>query len=75
LEIGERVRIEDEALSGLEGILISYRGRDRIVVSVTLLRRSVSLEIDRSRVVPLSPSRAASAGFLPVRSLAGQELK
>ena len=75
LEIGERVRIEDEALSGLEGILISFRGRHRLVVSVSLLRRSVSLEIDRARVVPLSPSRAASAGFLPVRSLAGQELK
>ena len=75
LEIGERVRIHDEALSGLEGILIRFRGRERIVVSVSLLRRSVSLEIDRARVVPLNASRVAPAGFLPVHALAGQGLK
>jgi transcription antitermination factor NusG len=77
LEIGERVRIDDAALSGVEGILISFRGKQRIVVSVSLLRRSVSLEIDRARVVPLGlcPSRVASVGFLPVQTLAGQGLK
>jgi len=75
LEIGERVRIEGEALSGLEGILISFRGRQRIVVSVSLLRRSVSLEIERARIVPLNASRVVSTGFLPVPTLAGQEIK
>jgi transcription antitermination factor NusG len=50
LEVGQRVRIEDGALCGLEGILTSFRGRQKIVVSVTLLKRSVALEIDRFRV-------------------------
>jgi hypothetical protein len=50
LEIGERVRIEDTALQGLEGILIAFKGRRRVVVSVTLLQRSVALEIDRARI-------------------------
>jgi transcription antitermination factor NusG len=63
LEIGQRIRIEDEALNsslnGLEGILINFKGRQRIVVSVSLLRRSVALEIDRSRVRPITPMRAA----------------
>jgi transcription antitermination factor NusG len=58
LEIGQRVRIEDEALRGLEGILIDFRGGHRIIVSVSLLRRSVAMEIDRSRVVPITRGRA-----------------
>lgn len=56
LEVGQRVRVEDGALCGLEGILTSFKGRQKIVVSVTLLRRSVALEIDRSRVRPIGTS-------------------
>lgn len=57
LEVGNRVRIEDDALRGLEGILIGFKGGSRIVVSVSLLRRSVALEIARSRVIPMQPAR------------------
>jgi transcription antitermination factor NusG len=63
LEVGQKIRIESEALSGLEGILINFKGNHRIVVSVTLLRRSVALEIDRSCVKPLGSIR--EAGFKP----------
>ena len=59
LEIGQRVRIDDAALNGLEGILINFKGNQRVVISVSLLRRSVALEIDRSRVIPLHGSQAA----------------
>lgn len=58
LEIGQRVRIESDALSGLEGLLIKIKGNQRIVVSVSLLRRSVALEIDRCCVRPLGRTRA-----------------
>jgi transcription antitermination factor NusG len=61
LEIGERVRVLDEAFQGLEGILISFRGCDRVVLSVSLLRRSVALEIDRSRLSPIRPLRPSRA--------------
>lgn len=57
LEVGQRIRIENESLQGLEGILIQFKGNHRIVVSVSLLRRSVALEIDRSCVSPLGPIR------------------
>ncbi len=50
LEVGQSVRIEDGALCGVQGILIGFKGARRIVVSVSLLRRSVALEIDRSVV-------------------------
>ncbi len=54
LRVGERVAIEDGALAGLEGILLDVRKFCRIVVSVDLLQRSVAVEVDRSRVRPIS---------------------
>jgi transcription antitermination factor NusG len=59
VEIGERVRIKDDVLDGMEGILTSFKGTHRVVISVTLLRRSVALEIDRSRITPLGSPRTA----------------
>ena len=53
LEVGQKIRIEGDSLSGLEGILIQFKGNNRIVVSVSLLRRSVALEIDRDCVRPV----------------------
>jgi transcription antitermination factor NusG len=50
LEVGQRIRIENESFRGLEGILIQFKGNHRLVVSVSLLRRSVALEIDRGAV-------------------------
>jgi transcription antitermination factor NusG len=61
LELGQRIRIEQDVLRGLEGILINFKGNHRIVVSVSLLRRSVALEIDRSCVRPVGPARAGSS--------------
>lgn len=58
LEIGQTVRIDQEPLMGLEGILISFRGSHRIVLSVSLLRRSVALEVDRSYVTPITNGTA-----------------
>lgn len=57
LELGQRVRIERDSLEGIEGILIDFKGDHRIIVSVSLLRRSVALEIDRSCVRPVGPAR------------------
>jgi transcription antitermination factor NusG len=53
LEVGQRVRLEDGPLVGLEGILIEANEEQRIVVSVTLLRRSVAVAIERHWVRPL----------------------
>lgn len=56
LNIGQKVRIELGPLAGVEGILTGLRGNSRIVVSVHLLQRSVSVEIDDSWVIPASPN-------------------
>lgn len=62
LEIGERVRIKDDVFDGMEGILINFKGKERVVISLTLLRRSIALEIDRDRILAVaSPAKTASA--------------
>lgn len=60
LEVGQRVRIEDGALSGVEGVLTSFKGSQRIVVSISLLRRSVALEIDRCAVSAVQPKHSGA---------------
>ena len=52
LSAGQKVRIQDGPLKGVEGVLVSERGRDRLVVSVHLLQRSVAVEIERYSVRP-----------------------
>ena len=61
LEVGDQVRVTYGSLSNLEGILIHFKGSHRIVLSLTLLRRSVAVEIDRSWVTPVSKARTALA--------------
>ena len=52
VEIGDRVRIGSGPLRGLEGILVESRGKHKFVLSVTLLQRSVAVEIDSVSVIP-----------------------
>jgi transcription antitermination factor NusG len=56
LQVGDRVHIERGPLRGLEGILLEVRGAQRLVLSVTLLQRSVAVEIDSTSVKSLRPT-------------------
>jgi transcription antitermination factor NusG len=60
LAVGERVRIESGSLRGLDGIVVKMKENHRLVVSITLLRRSVAVEIDSALVEPFSRSTASS---------------
>lgn len=53
LKEGDRVRVQFGAMEGVEGILVKEKGQDRLVLSVHLLQRSVSVEIDRSWIRPI----------------------
>ena len=55
LQAGERVRITEGALAGVEGTLIQVKQEPRIVLSVALLQRSVLLEIDRTLITRSVP--------------------
>ena len=56
LEVGQRVRLEGGPLAGLEGVLTEARKEQRLVVSITLLRRAVAVGIERHWVRPLDAS-------------------
>lgn len=53
LTVGERVRIREGSLAGVEGILVDVKNSWRIVLSVELLQRSVSVELDRAAIEPV----------------------
>jgi transcription antitermination factor NusG len=53
LEIGHKVRIEHGPLCGVEGVLLGFRGHQRLVLSVTLLQRSVAVQVDEAWVQPV----------------------
>lgn len=52
-EIGQWVRILYGPLRGVEGVLLAFKGRDRLVVNVTLLQRACAVEIDRGWAEPV----------------------
>jgi transcription antitermination factor NusG len=54
MHVGERVQIVAGPLSGATGILQSVKGHDRLVVSVSLLQRSVAVVVPESSVWPES---------------------
>ena len=64
LRLGNIVRIQYGALSGLEGLLVEKRTRHRLVVSITILQRSVAVEIDSAWVTPVRLTRRSGVPAL-----------
>ncbi len=60
LTTGDRVRIKSGPLVNMEGILVSFKNQWRVVLSIELLRQSVSVEIDLSEAerIPYSSFKA-----------------
>jgi transcription antitermination factor NusG len=52
IEVGKTVQIVEGPLTGLKGILVNVRKSQRLVLSVSLLCRSVLIEIDNAWVAP-----------------------
>ena len=55
LSCGERVKIKDGALQGIEGILIRKKNLFRLVVSMELLGRAAAVEVDLMSVERVHP--------------------
>ena len=52
LATGSKVRLNDGPLKGLEGVFVEDK-KTRLILSLTLLQRSVVVEIDRAWIAPL----------------------
>ena len=53
LKAGQRVRVEYGSLAGVEGVLVREGAKHRLIVSVELLQRAVSLHIDQDQITVL----------------------
>jgi transcription termination/antitermination protein NusG len=71
LHEGQRVRITDGALAGVEGLLVRSRpNRGLLVLSVNLLHQSVAVEIDCTAVTPVAPPVLSPSPLAPTARLA-----
>ena len=52
LESGQRIWLHSGPLAGAEGIFLRVKDEDRLVVSITLLQRAVSVVIEKEAVAP-----------------------
>jgi len=50
---GQLVHVEQGSLRGLTGVVMNHKKDSRLIISVTLLMRSVSVEIERSWLKPI----------------------
>ena len=60
LTVGRRVRITGGPFAGLEGVLTRVKSNLRVVLSVELIQRSTSVEVDADYLECL-PSRGMAA--------------
>jgi transcription antitermination factor NusG len=77
MKCGDRVRVKSGPLAGLEGILVRRRNTFRLVISVEMLDRSASVEIDALAVdyigprgVPVTTTAHTNSAAVPVERLA-----
>lgn len=61
LNCGDRVRIRRGPLEGIEGILVRWKNIFRLILSVEMLARSVSVELDAVDVDAVQPLSSSSA--------------
>jgi transcription antitermination factor NusG len=53
--VGEKVQIVDGPLMGVVGIIARWKNRHRLILSIDMIMRSVSVEIDPSQVALADP--------------------
>ena len=91
LEVGHVVRIEEGPLQGLSGMVLKIKSGLKLVLSVSLLQRSVAVEIDRRWIssvhagaraslidAPSGPAKSISIHHMPLdstRGLAGESFE
>ena len=60
ISVGQTVSVEHGVLQGLEGIVTMVKNEFRLIISVSLLQRSVAVEINRDCVKPVNRPRPSS---------------
>ncbi|HEX7152392.1 MAG TPA: transcription termination/antitermination NusG family protein [Thermoanaerobaculia bacterium] len=50
LAVGDAVQVQEGAFSGYSGVVLREKGRDRLIVQISLIRQAVSVEFERDVV-------------------------
>jgi transcription antitermination factor NusG len=58
LSIGQKVRVKEGLFEGIEGYLISGKGKNRLVVSVDVVQSAISVELDSYQLAAVSAAPA-----------------
>lgn len=53
LNVGQKVQVISGPLTGVSGTVTQFKNRDRLVISLEVIMKSVSVEIDKSEVAPV----------------------
>jgi transcription antitermination factor NusG len=61
LKAGHSVRVEYGPLAGLEGLVLNVKDSYRLIISINILGRSVSVELDRDSVKRIDAAKAITA--------------
>jgi len=59
--VGERVRIRSGPLAGMQGVVLRYKNRLRVVLTIELIRQSVAVEVEAEELEALEPENSALA--------------
>lgn len=70
LAVGQSVEMTNGPLAGCEGVIVRIRNSWRLVISVTLLQRSIAVEIDRDWARPVKAATLShSSDYLQQNAL------
>lgn len=70
MEVGQQARIVNGPLRGMTGIVAKIKSGMKLVLSVSLLQRSVAVEVDRNWISDLSAASPAAVPAQAVRQIA-----
>jgi transcription antitermination factor NusG len=59
--VGHKIEIQSGPLRGIEGVILAHHGEDKLVVSVSLLQRSIAVAVEREWVTSIPQRLRASA--------------
>ena len=62
LNVGQRIRVRNGALSGVEGILVAVKGARQLVISVEPIHRSLCISLEDYQIENLSGPASKHAG-------------
>ena len=58
LNVGQRIRVRNGALSGVEGILVAVKGTRQLVISVEPIHRSLCISLDDYQIEDISVAKS-----------------